>query len=108
MTETHIDGDTDTEPIVQFADLRRSFVVRQKAGRVRRTKKIVHAVDGVSVRIGAGEACGYIGANGAGKSTTIKMITGILVPTSGTVRTCGLDPVPQRRVLAREIGVVFG
>ena len=68
----------------------------------------MHAVDGVSVRIGAGEACGYIGANGAGKSTTIKMITGILVPTSGTVRTCGLDPVPQRRVLAREIGVVFG
>ena len=52
--------------------------------------------------------CGYIGANGAGKSTTIKMITGILVPTSGHVRTCGLDPVPQRRRLAREIGVVFG
>ncbi len=108
MTETHTDGDSVTEPIIEFADLRRSFVVRQKAGRVRRTKKIVHAVDGVSVRIGAGEACGYIGANGAGKSTTIKMITGILVPTRGTVRTCGLDPVPQRRVLAREIGVVFG
>ena len=105
-TDTH--SATSAEPIVEFADLRRSFVVRQKAGRVRRTKKIVHAVDGVSVRIGAGEACGYIGANGAGKSTTIKMITGILVPTSGTVRTCGLDPVPQRRTLAREIGVVFG
>ncbi|HEU4545821.1 MAG TPA: ATP-binding cassette domain-containing protein, partial [Microlunatus sp.] len=108
MTEIHTAGGIATEPIIEFADLRRSFVVRQKAGRVRRTKKIVHAVDGVSVRIGAGEACGYIGANGAGKSTTIKMITGILVPTSGTVRTCGLDPVPQRRVLAREIGVVFG
>jgi ABC-2 type transport system ATP-binding protein len=108
MTATPSADARDTEPIVEFADLRRSFVVRQKAGRVRRTKKIVHAVDGVSVRIGAGEACGYIGANGAGKSTTIKMITGILVPTSGTVRTCGLDPVPQRRVLAREIGVVFG
>ena len=107
MTETNHD-DRVTEPIIEFTDLRRSFVVRQKAGRVRRTKKIVHAVDGVSVRIGAGEACGYIGANGAGKSTTIKMITGILVPTSGTVRTCGFDPVPQRRVLAREIGVVFG
>lgn len=96
------------EPIIEFTDLRRSFVVRQKAGRLRRTKKVVHAVDGISVRIRAGEACGYIGANGAGKSTTIKMITGILVPTSGSVRTCGLDPVPQRRTLAREIGVVFG
>ena len=51
---------------------------------------------------------GYIGANGAGKSTTIKMLTGILVPTSGVVRTCGLDPVRQRRELARRIGVVFG
>lgn len=99
---------TTREPIVEFADLRRSFVVRQKAGKVRRTKKIVHAVDGISVRIEAGESCGYIGANGAGKSTTIKMITGILVPTSGSIRTCGLDPVPQRRTLAREIGVVFG
>jgi len=99
---------TTREAIVEFADLRRSFVVRQKAGKVRRTKKIVHAVDGISVRIEAGESCGYIGANGAGKSTTIKMITGILVPTSGSVRTCGLDPVPQRRTLAREIGVVFG
>ena len=36
------------------------------------------------------------------------MLTGILVPTSGHVRTCGYDPVPQRRLLAREIGVVFG
>lgn len=99
---------TTREAIVEFADLRRSFVVRQKAGKVRRTKKIVHAVDGISVRIEAGESCGYIGANGAGKSTTIKMITGILVPTSGSVRTCGLDPVPQRRTLAREVGVVFG
>ena len=99
---------TTREPIVEFADLRRSFVVRQKAGKVRRTKKIVHAVDGISVRIEAGESCGYIGANGAGKSTPIKMITGILVPTSGSVRTCGLDPVPQRRTLAREVGVVFG
>ena len=99
---------TDAGPIIEFTDLRRSFVVRQKAGRIRRATKVVHAVDGISVRIEAGEACGYIGANGAGKSTTIKMITGILVPSAGSVRTCGLDPVPQRRALAREIGVVFG
>jgi ABC-2 type transport system ATP-binding protein len=69
---------------------------------------VVHAVDGISASIQPGEAVGYIGANGAGKSTTIKMLTGILVPSSGQVRTCGYDPVPQRRRLAREIGVVFG
>ncbi|WP_232541714.1 ABC transporter ATP-binding protein [Nocardia bovistercoris] len=62
----------------------------------------------MTFRIERGEAVGYIGANGAGKSTTIKMLTGILVPTSGTVRTCGLEPVRQRRRLASRIGVVFG
>ncbi|HVD80031.1 MAG TPA: ATP-binding cassette domain-containing protein [Propionibacteriaceae bacterium] len=68
----------------------------------------MHAVDGISASVQPGEAVGYIGANGAGKSTTIKMLTGILVPSSGRVRTCGYDPVPHRRRLAREIGVVFG
>lgn len=97
-----------TEPIVELDDLRRSFTVRKKVGRLRRQTKVVHAVDGISASIQPGEAVGYIGANGAGKSTTIKMLTGILVPSSGRVRTCGYDPVPQRRRLAREIGVVFG
>jgi len=97
-----------SEPIITFEDLHRSFSVRQKVGRVRRQTRVVHAVDGITASIRAGEAVGYIGANGAGKSTTIKMLTGILVPTSGRVRTCGYDPVPQRRQLAREIGVVFG
>jgi ABC-2 type transport system ATP-binding protein len=97
-----------TEPVVEFEDLRRSFTVRKKVGRLRRQTKVVQAVDGISASIQPGEAVGYIGANGAGKSTTIKMLTGILVPSSGRVRTCGYDPVPQRRRLAREIGVVFG
>ena len=97
-----------TEPVVEFEDLRRSFTVRKKVGRLRWQTKVVQAVDGISASIQPGEAVGYIGANGAGKSTTIKMLTGILVPSSGRVRTCGYDPVPQRRRLAREIGVVFG
>jgi ABC-2 type transport system ATP-binding protein len=96
-----------SEPIVQLEDLRRSFTVRQKVGRLRRQTRVVHAVDGISASVQPGEAVGYIGANGAGKSTT-KMLTGILVPSSGRVRTCGYDPVPHRRRLAREIGVVFG
>ncbi|MER7278972.1 ATP-binding cassette domain-containing protein [Dactylosporangium sp. NPDC000244] len=68
----------------------------------------VAAVDGLSFGIEPGAAVGYIGANGAGKSTTIKMLTGILRPTGGSVRTCGLEPMRQRRRLARRIGVVFG
>ena len=96
------------EPIIALEDLHRSFIVRQKVGRLRRHARVVRAVDGITASIMAGEAVGYIGANGAGKSTTIKMLTGILIPTSGRVRTCGYNPVPQRRLLAREIGVVFG
>lgn len=66
------------------------------------------AVDQVSFELDAGEIVGYIGVNGAGKSTTIKMLTGVLVPTSGTINVMGRNPHQQRVDNAREIGVVFG
>jgi ABC-2 type transport system ATP-binding protein len=88
--------------------LRKEFTVRVKAGRLRRTRRVVAAVDGVDLTVEQGEMLGYIGPNGAGKSTTLKMLTGVLAPTAGTVRVCGLVPVPQRTRLARRIGVVFG
>src|SRR5512146_2351832 len=66
------------------------------------------AVDRIDFQIGEGEIVGYIGVNGAGKSTTIKMLTGILLPTSGNVRVLGRDPHKERIANAREIGVVFG
>jgi len=92
-----------TSYIIETDGLTRTFRVRE--GMKRRT---VVAVDDLSLHVEPGEAVGYIGANGAGKSTTIKMLCGILVPTAGEVRTCGLRPVADRRRLAREIGVVFG
>jgi ABC-2 type transport system ATP-binding protein len=70
--------------------------------------KRTRAVDHLSITVEPGEAVGYIGANGAGKSTTIKMLTGILKPTSGQVRTCGIDPMRDRIGVARRVGVVFG
>jgi len=97
-----------TGPVVDVRGLRREFVVRTAAGRLRRQRRVVRAVDDVTFALRRGETVGYIGANGAGKSTTIKMLTGILTPTAGEVRTCGLHPVQQRRTLARHIGVVFG
>jgi ABC-2 type transport system ATP-binding protein len=66
------------------------------------------AVNGVSFEVERGETIGYIGVNGAGKSTTIKMLTGILIPTAGTVRVFGRDPHRERVPNARQIGVVFG
>ncbi|AEE17583.1 ABC transporter ATP-binding protein [Treponema brennaborense] len=66
------------------------------------------AVNDISFTIAAGDIVGYLGANGAGKSTTIKMMTGILTPTHGTIRVNGMIPYEQRRKNARNIGVVFG
>jgi ABC-2 type transport system ATP-binding protein len=66
------------------------------------------AVERLDFDIDQGEVVGYIGVNGAGKSTTIKMLTGILVPSSGIVRVLGRDPHKERVANAREIGVVFG
>ncbi|WP_328466903.1 ATP-binding cassette domain-containing protein [Actinoplanes sp. NBC_00393] len=94
--------------MIQMRELRKDFTVRVKAGRLRREKRTVAAVDGVSLTIEPGEMVGYIGPNGAGKSTTLKMLTGVLTPSSGEVSVCGLTPVPQRTRLALRIGVVFG
>ncbi|MBX3086422.1 MAG: ATP-binding cassette domain-containing protein [Anaerolineae bacterium] len=66
------------------------------------------AVDDLSFTLEAGEIVGYIGVNGAGKSTTIKMLTGILMPTGGRITVFGRDPHKDRIANAREIGVVFG
>jgi ABC-2 type transport system ATP-binding protein len=66
------------------------------------------AVDGVSFEIEEGELVGYLGSNGAGKSTTIKMLSGILIPTDGHVEVNGLVPWRQREENALQIGVVFG
>ncbi len=70
--------------------------------------KLKPAVTDVSFTIEPGEIVGYIGVNGAGKSTTIKMLTGVLVPTAGQVRVLGRDPHRERVANARDIGVVFG
>lgn len=69
---------------------------------------IKKAVDNISFEIEDGEIVGYIGANGAGKSTTIKMMTGILTPSSGTISINGLIPYENREKNAKDIGVVFG
>ncbi len=66
------------------------------------------AVEGITFSIETGEVVGYIGVNGAGKSTTIKLLTGVLLPSAGTVRVLGRDPHRQRVANARDIGVVFG
>ncbi|MGH8899955.1 MAG: ABC transporter ATP-binding protein [Egibacteraceae bacterium] len=94
--------------MIEVRELRKRFVVRVRRGRVRRERRVVEAVGGISFRVEAGEVVGYLGPNGAGKSTTVKMLTGVLVPSSGQVTVGGLDPSRQRRQLAARIGVMFG
>ncbi len=92
--------------MIEVEGLAKRFVVRE--GRVRRRRRVVEAVRGISFRVERGELLGYLGPNGAGKSTTVKMLTGILVPTAGHVRVAGLEPSRQRIELARRIGAMFG
>jgi ABC-2 type transport system ATP-binding protein len=94
--------------MIRVDGLSKTFTVWRRAGRVRRRREIVHAVDDATFTVDAGEMVGYVGPNGAGKSTTIKMLTGVLVPSSGTVSVAGFVPYKQRVDLARRIGVVFG
>lgn len=66
------------------------------------------AVDNISFSVNKGECVGFIGQNGAGKSTTIKMLTGILYPSSGTIRVAGMEPSKERSKVAYKIGCMFG
>jgi viologen exporter family transport system ATP-binding protein len=94
--------------MIEISGLRKDFTVSVKAGRLRRQRRVVAAVDGIDLRVEPGETLGYLGPNGAGKSTTLKMLTGVLSPSAGRIRVCGFVPVPERAQLARHIGVVFG
>ena len=103
-------------PIITVEHLSKQFKVHERpagfwrslGGLFSRTHRIIQAVDDVNFTLERGELVGYIGANGAGKSTTIKMLTGILVPTSGKVNVMELTPHQDRREYTRRIGVVFG
>ena len=62
------------------------------------------AVDGISLRVPTGSILGVIGPSGAGKTTTVRMLTGALVPTDGTIRVLGEDPRRFRRQTRERIG----
>lgn len=68
----------------------------------------VNAVDGIDLKIAEGEIRGLIGQNGAGKSTTIKILSGVLYPSEGNVDVMGYTPWLQRHKYVKRIGVVLG
>jgi ABC-2 type transport system ATP-binding protein len=77
-------------------------------GTFRRTKVENVAVDGIDLAIAPGELFGLLGPNGAGKTTTVKILTTLLLPTSGTARVLGYDVVTATNAVRRRIGFVFG
>ncbi|MBI4730560.1 MAG: ATP-binding cassette domain-containing protein [Chloroflexi bacterium] len=103
-------------PVIEVSQLTKVFKIPKKDPGIGGAVKSLFrpefdsktAVDHISFSIDPGEIVGYIGVNGAGKYTTIKMLTGVLLPTSGAARILGRDPHRQRVDNAREIGVVFG
>ena len=72
-------------------------------GLARRFGSIV-AVEGATFDVRRGEMFGLIGPDGAGKTTTLRMILGLLKPDAGRVATCGLDPLRERRRLSSRVG----
>jgi len=62
------------------------------------------AVDRISFTVGSGEVFGFLGANGAGKTTAMRMLIGLLQPTAGTARVAGFDVAKQAEEVKRRIG----
>ena len=85
---------SDTELVIET----RNLVKIYKEGNIK-------AVDGLNLNIRKGEIYAFIGANGSGKTTAIKMLTGVLDPTSGSINVFGLSIPKNRKIIARYIGI---
>jgi ABC-2 type transport system ATP-binding protein len=69
-------------------------------------KETIEAVRGIDLDVGEGELVAFLGPNGAGKSTTLRMLTSLLPPTSGTARVAGVDVVEKPAEVRRRIGYI--
>ena len=103
-------------PIIEVKKLSKTFKVKLKEKGIKGSiksifkpkYKIIKAVKNISFEVEKGEMIAFIGPNGDGKSTTIKMMTGILYSDSGSIKVIDYDPVKDRKKLAYNIGTVFG
>jgi len=101
---------------VSLKGVTKEFVQWQRTGQfkdilknlVRPEKRVVQALKELDLEIRRGEFVAYAGANGAGKSTTIKILSGIMQPTRGEATVLGLSPAQSRVELMKRIGIVFG
>ena len=102
--------------LIRVENLQKNYrIAKKQEGMIGSLKHLVfpvyeekQAVKGISFSIQKGESVAFLGANGAGKSTTIKMLTGILQPSGGNIDIMGKDPFADRMEYVADIGVVFG
>jgi ABC-type multidrug transport system ATPase subunit len=80
-----------TDPVIDVHDLRKSFGAHK-------------VVEGLTLQVGAGEICGFLGANGSGKTTTIRMLCGLLVPDGGSGTCLGYDIIHDAQAIRRQVG----
>ena len=110
QTRTTAAGGSAGSPLLEVTDLRKYFPV-QSSGLVRRTIAQVQAVDGISFQVRAGQSLGLVGESGCGKSTTGRLITRLLDPTSGSMKFEGQEishlDRKQMLPLRREIQMIF-
>jgi ABC-2 type transport system ATP-binding protein len=94
------------ETVISVEDLVR--VYRSSTGLIRKKRKETVAVDHISFEVKRGELFGLLGPNGAGKTTVIKVLTTLLLPTSGKVEVLGYDVLRQSQEVRKRIGLILG
>ena len=87
-------GFASAQRLLVVRDLAREFRVR-RAGGLFAQPAVLRAVDGVSFSLAAGRTLGLVGESGCGKTTTARVVLGLLAPTSGEVRFEGEDVVSR-------------
>ncbi|MGC4761786.1 ABC transporter ATP-binding protein [Micromonospora sp. DT46] len=91
--------------MIEVENLRRDFCKKRNRSDGRNSST---ALDGVSFSVAKGMTYGILGPNGAGKTTLVKILSTILLPTSGHARVAGFDVVRETAQVRRRIGIVFG
>ena len=99
-------------PAVETKDLVKVFergrrTILQRLGREPDRRERFRAVDGIDLLVEPGEIFGLLGPNSAGKTTTMKMLATLLIPTSGTIRVLGVDPMERPREVRARLGAML-
>jgi ABC-2 type transport system ATP-binding protein len=102
--------------MIQVNELKKSFRVHKKEPGLKGSVKALfqrkweekHALKGVSLQVSGGEIVGLVGANGAGKTTLVKLLAGIIHPSSGEAKVLGHTPWERDNEFRRQIALIMG